>query len=102
MPPTATDALPIQVSEPTYDTTPSAHTGQLAGKVALITGSGRGIGKGIALELAARGASIVINYSKSASKAEEVVSEIIKGGSKAIAIKADVSIPEEIFKLFED
>jgi 3-oxoacyl-[acyl-carrier protein] reductase len=73
----------------------------LAGKVALITGSGRGIGKGMALELASRGASVVINYAKSADKAQEVVKEIIKLGSKAIALQADVSKPEEIFKLFE-
>lgn len=75
----------------------------LAGKVALITGSGRGIGKGMALELASRGASVVINYAKSADKAQEVVQEILKlgTGAKAIALQADVSKPEEIFKLFE-
>src|SRR5271169_3514522 len=84
-----------------HDTTPPIHTGPLAGKVALITGAGRGIGKALALELGARGASVVVNYSKSAAKAEEVVKEIIKGGSKAIAIKANLKEPEEIYKLFE-
>lgn len=83
-------------STPTHTVYPT-----LAGKVALITGSGRGIGKGMALELATRGASVVINYAKSADKANEVVKEIIKLGSKAIAIKADVSKPDEIFKMFE-
>jgi 3-oxoacyl-[acyl-carrier protein] reductase len=73
----------------------------LAGKVALITGSGRGIGRGIALELAGRGASVVINYAKSGEKAQGVVKDIAKLGSKAIAIQADVSKPEEIFSLFE-
>ena len=73
----------------------------LAGKVALITGSGRGIGRGMALELAARGASIVINYAKSAEKAHGVVKDIAKLGSRAVAIQADVSRPEEIFTLFE-
>jgi 3-oxoacyl-[acyl-carrier protein] reductase len=73
----------------------------LAGKVALITGSGRGIGRGMALELASRGASVVINYAKSAEKAQGVVKEIVKLGSKAVAIQADVSKPEEIFSLFE-
>jgi 3-oxoacyl-[acyl-carrier protein] reductase len=73
-----------------------------AGKVALVTGSGRGIGRGIALELARRGANVVINYSSSAGPAESVVQEITKLGSKAIALKADVSKPEEIEKLFAD
>jgi len=73
----------------------------LAGKVALITGSGRGIGKGMALELAARGASVVVVYAKSADKAQEVVKEIKSLGSQSIALQADVSKPEEIFKLFE-
>ncbi|KAH8804532.1 versicolorin reductase [Xylogone sp. PMI_703] len=75
--------------------------GSLAGKVALITGAGRGIGRAIALELAARGCSVVVGYSSSGSKAEAVVSEIVKCGSKAIAVRADVTKPEEIFKLFE-
>jgi 3-oxoacyl-[acyl-carrier protein] reductase len=88
-------------SLPTETVTQSLTFPTLAGKVALITGSGRGIGKGMALELARRGASVVINYAKSADKAQEVVKEIIKLGSKAIALQADVSKPEEIFKLFE-
>lgn len=45
---------------------------------------------------------MVINYAKSAAKAEGVVAEIIRGGSKAIALRADVSKPEEIIKMFED
>lgn len=75
-----------------------------SGMVALITGSGRGIGRGIALELARRGCSIVINYSSSATAAEAVVLEIqrLDTGATAIAIKADVSKPSEIFKLFDD
>ncbi|KAH8678866.1 tetrahydroxynaphthalene reductase [Tricladium varicosporioides] len=73
-----------------------------AGRVALITGSGKGIGRGMALELAARGASVVVNYSKSSGPAEDTVKEIIKGGSKAIAIKADVSKPAEIVTLFDE
>ena len=73
----------------------------LAGRVALITGSGRGIGKGIALELASRGASVVINYAKSADAAHNVVKEIKQMGAEAIALQADVSKPEQIFQLFE-
>lgn len=71
------------------------------GKVALITGAGRGIGKGIALELAKRGANVVVNYASSAKSAEEVVAEIGKLGSKGVAIQADISKPESVSELFE-
>jgi 3-oxoacyl-[acyl-carrier protein] reductase len=74
----------------------------LEGKVALITGSGRGIGKGIALELASRGASIVINYANTAKGANETVSDIEALGSKAIAIKADVTKPAEVARMFQE
>lgn len=70
-------------------------------KVALVTGSGRGMGRGNALELARRGAALVINYAKSADAAQKVVSEIEALGGKAIAIKGDVSQPAEIVSLFE-
>lgn len=73
----------------------------LAGKVALITGSGRGIGRGIALELGLRGASIVVNYGRSSSSAESVVKELAELGSKAVAIQADISKPAEVVALFE-
>lgn len=96
-----TMGMPVGQPEVTANTPSQNDTRQYAGKVALITGSGRGMGRGIALELGARGASVVVNYAKSASKAEEVVKEIIRGGSKAIAIQADISRPEEIVKLFE-
>ena len=76
-------------------------TSRLDGKVALVTGSGRGMGRQNALELAARGASLVINYAKSASAAEKVVSEIEALGAKAIAIQGDVSQPPEIVALFD-
>ncbi len=75
---------------------------RLEGKVAIITGASRGIGKGIALELAARGASITVNYNNSASAVKAVVEEIEKLGSRAVAIKADVSSFPDIEKLFNE
>ena len=76
-------------------------TARLDGKVALITGAGRGIGAGIALELARRGADIVVNYASSAGGAEKVVKQIEGLGRKAIAIKADITQPEQITAMFD-
>ncbi|MEH2249701.1 SDR family oxidoreductase [Nostoc sp.] len=73
----------------------------LAGKVAIITGASRGIGRAIALKLAGNGASVVVNYARNAGKAQEVVAEIEKLGVKAIAIQADVSKVPDIQRLFE-
>ena len=64
-------------------------TGILTGKVALVTGASRGIGKATALALAKEGATVVVNYVKSAGPAEEVVKQI--GSDRAVAIQADVS-----------
>ncbi|KAJ5923153.1 dehydrogenase with different specificitie [Penicillium verhagenii] len=61
----------------------------LAGRNAIVTGGSRGIGKGIALELAKRGANVLITYEKSVTAAEQVVCEIEKIGTKAIAIQAN-------------
>ncbi|KAL6234379.1 hypothetical protein BDW75DRAFT_212571 [Aspergillus navahoensis] len=72
------------------------------GKVALVTGSSRGIGREIALGLAGRGADIVINYFSNEAKAQEVVKTIQQLGRRAVAIKADVSSYEEIQKLFKE
>ncbi len=64
---------------------------QLSERVAIVTGGSRGIGRGIALELAKRGAIIVVNYNSSPDAAEAVVSEITAGGGQAMAFQADVS-----------
>jgi 3-oxoacyl-[acyl-carrier protein] reductase len=76
----------------------------LEGKVALVTGGGRGIGRGVALELGKRGASVVVNYVSSKGPAEEVV-KLIEGygnGAKAVSIQADVSKVPEIRRLFKE
>ncbi|KAH0370214.1 hypothetical protein KCU65_g2630, partial [Aureobasidium melanogenum] len=73
----------------------------LAGKVALVTGSSRGIGAAIALHLASHGASIVINYVSSTTAAEEVANQARAFGVKAITIQADVSDSSQIKTMFE-
>jgi len=73
---------------------------KLAGKVAVVTGASKGIGAGIAKEFAKEGASVIVNYSSSKKGAEQVVSEIIKNGGKALAIQANVSNPKDIQRLF--
>lgn len=65
--------------------------GNLSERVAIVTGASRGIGRGIALELAARGATVVVNYNASADAANAVVEEIKSGGGQALAVQADVS-----------
>ena len=64
---------------------------ELKGKVAIVTGSGRGIGEGIALVLAREGANVVINDRTLSRDAEGVVKKIVSSGGKAIAVAADVS-----------
>ncbi len=63
----------------------------LNGKVALVTGAGRGIGREIALTLASYGADVIVNYNGSKEKADEVVKEIEKMGQKAVAVQCSVA-----------
>ena len=76
--------------------------GKLTGKVAVVTGASKGIGAGIAKELAAQGASVVVNYASSKEGAEKVVAEITKAGGKAIAIGGSVAKAADIEKLFAE
>jgi len=72
----------------------------LEGKVAIITGSSRGIGRVVAEQLADLGANVVINYSSNRQKADEVVEGILKKGGKAVALHADLSKLSDVKELF--
>ncbi|WP_249226830.1 elongation factor P 5-aminopentanone reductase [Alicyclobacillus mengziensis] len=71
-------------------------TRPLYGQTAIVTGASRGIGRSIAIALGRAGAHVVVNYLKSQAAAAEVVETILNLGSKAIAVQADVSSPEEV------
>lgn len=72
----------------------------LNGKVALVTGSSRGIGRGIALALAEAGADIIVNCMGNVAAAEEVAQKIDAMGRKALILKADVSDPKQVKEMF--
>ena len=71
-------------------------------RVALVTGSGRGIGRTIALQLAADGADIVVNFFRNRSSAEAVADEIRELGRKALVVKANVGNLEQLNELYDD
>ena len=75
---------------------------KLAGKVAVVTGASKGIGAGIAKQLADEGAAVVVNYSSSKEGADRVVAEITKGGGKAVAVHANVAKLADIERLFAE
>lgn len=96
-------AAPAPAKKGKYNTIPGPlglASASLEGKVALVTGAGRGIGREMALELGRRGAKVIVNYANSSESAEEVVSEIKASGSDAVAVKANVSDVDQIVAMF--
>lgn len=73
--------------------------GRLDGQIAVVTGASSGIGRAIALALAAEGADVVVNYAHSADQARNVVAQITEAGRRAIALAADVSRKGEVERL---
>lgn len=75
---------------------------KLNGKVAIVTGASKGIGTAIAKQLAADGASVVVNYASSREGADKVVADIIAQGGKAVAVRADLAKKADIERLFDE
>jgi 3-oxoacyl-[acyl-carrier protein] reductase len=76
--------------------------GHLKGKVALVTGASRGIGRAIAGRLSREGAAVAVNYATQAGAARKLVGEIEASGGKAVAIQADVGRVAEVVRLFDE
>ena len=75
---------------------------RLLGQTALVTGASRGIGKAIAIALGQEGAEVVVNYSNSSEKADEVVKSIIDNGGSAYALKANIADEKSVEDLIKD
>lgn len=72
----------------------------LAGKVALVTGAAKRIGRSVALRLATEGANVIVNYRSSKAEADDVVAQIAAMGRKAVAVQADVAKKGEVAAMF--
>ncbi|KAL6641018.1 hypothetical protein ACP70R_019199 [Stipagrostis hirtigluma subsp. patula] len=73
----------------------------LDGRVAIVTGGSRGIGREVSSHLAELGASVVINYASNPAKADELVAQLASRGRRAVAVRADVSNPDAVRALFD-
>ena len=76
--------------------------GRLAGKVAIVTGASKGIGAGIAKQLASEGAAVVVNYASSKEGADRTVKEITNKGGKALAVQGDVAKAADVDRIFTE
>ena len=83
-------------------TNSNTNSKKLAGKVAVVTGASKGIGAAIAKALGAEGAAVVVNFSSSKADGEKVAKEIAALGGKAVAVKANLSEPEETERLLAE
>ena len=72
---------------------------QLEGRIALVTGANRGIGRAIAVALAKAGADVAVNYRSHENEAKEVCSQIEDLGRRCTAVRADVSVASEVARL---
>lgn len=79
-----------------------SHSLELSGKTAIVTGASRGIGSAIASRFAAAGASIVVHYRTSEGEARELAARLVEKGTRVAAIRADLTDPAEVERLFED
>ena len=69
---------------------------ELTGRIALVTGAGRGIGRSVALALASKGASVVIHYNESRDGAEKTANEIRDNGQNAMIVQANIGVAEDV------
>ena len=74
----------------------------LKGRVALVKGGARGIGKGISLALGRAGCAVAVNFRSSATEANEVVEAIVSGGGQSLAVQADVSRQDEVQDMLQE